>query len=80
MVSVTDEADAALRILAKTKAGQSLTEADWQRLFSSEPYLRLKSSSSMYWENASMKSRRGKQHFHFSEFRAPGIPWVGGWR
>ncbi|MEK6302678.1 MAG: DUF5700 domain-containing putative Zn-dependent protease [Acidobacteriota bacterium] len=37
---VTDEADAAL--LAKKKAGQPITEADWQRLFSSEGYVRLK--------------------------------------
>jgi hypothetical protein len=39
---VTDEADAALAILAKKKSGQSITETDWQRLFSSEAYVRLK--------------------------------------
>lgn len=39
---VTDEADAALAILAKKKSGQPITEADWQRLFSSEAYVRLK--------------------------------------
>ena len=39
---VSDEADAALAILAKKRAGQPITEADWQRLFSSEGYLRLK--------------------------------------
>ncbi|MBA2734284.1 MAG: hypothetical protein H0U54_15570 [Acidobacteria bacterium] len=39
---VTDEADAVLAILAKKKAGQSITEADWQQLFSSEGYIRLK--------------------------------------
>jgi hypothetical protein len=31
-----------LAILAKRKANQSITEADWQRLFSSEGYVRLK--------------------------------------
>ena len=39
---VTDEADAVLAILTKKKAGQAVTEADWQRLFSSEGYVRLK--------------------------------------
>jgi hypothetical protein len=39
---VTDEADAVLAILAAKKTGQPITEADWQRLFSSEGYVRLK--------------------------------------
>src|ERR1041385_8046383 len=39
---ITDEADAVLAILAKRKANQSLTDADWQRIFSSEGYVRLK--------------------------------------
>lgn len=39
---VTDEADAVLVILAKSKSNQTITEADWQRLFSSEGYIRLK--------------------------------------
>ncbi|MFY9611892.1 MAG: DUF5700 domain-containing putative Zn-dependent protease [Blastocatellia bacterium] len=39
---VSDEADAALAILARKKAGQPITEADWQPLFSSEGYVRLK--------------------------------------
>jgi hypothetical protein len=39
---VTDEADAVLSILAKRKANQSITDADWQRLFSSDGYIRLK--------------------------------------
>jgi hypothetical protein len=39
---VTDEADAALAILVKKKAGQEITDQDWKRLFSSEGYLRLK--------------------------------------
>lgn len=39
---VTDEAEAVLAILAKKKASQPIAEADWQRLFSSEGYVRLK--------------------------------------
>jgi Putative zinc dependent peptidase (DUF5700) len=39
---VTDEADAVLAILAKRKANQPITEADWQRVFQSEGYVRLK--------------------------------------
>lgn len=39
---VTDEADAVLAILSKKRANQAVTEADWQRLFSSEGYIRLK--------------------------------------
>jgi hypothetical protein len=39
---VTDEAEAVLAILAKRKAKQPITEADWRRLFSSEGYVRLK--------------------------------------
>ena len=39
---VSDEADAVLQILAKQKANQPLSDADWQRLFSSEGYVRLK--------------------------------------
>ncbi|HXG63731.1 MAG TPA: DUF5700 domain-containing putative Zn-dependent protease [Blastocatellia bacterium] len=39
---VTDEADAVLAILAKKKAGQPVTDADWARLFASEGYVRLK--------------------------------------
>jgi putative zinc-dependent peptidase DUF5700 len=39
---ITDEADAVLQILAKRKANQPLPDADWQRLFSSEGYVRLK--------------------------------------
>lgn len=39
---VTDEADAVLAILAKRKAGEAVAGADWQRLFSSEGYVRLK--------------------------------------
>src|SRR2546423_13976747 len=39
---ITDEAEAVLAILAKRKANKPITEADWQRLFSSEGYIRLK--------------------------------------
>lgn len=39
---VTDEADSVLGIIAKKKAGQPVTDADWQELFSSEGYVRLK--------------------------------------
>jgi hypothetical protein len=37
-----DEADAVLAILDKRAAGTVVTDAGWQRLFSTEPYLRLK--------------------------------------
>jgi hypothetical protein len=39
---ITDEADAVLAILEKRKANQTLTDSDWQRVFSSEGYVRLK--------------------------------------
>lgn len=39
---VTDEADAVLQILAKRESGEQITEADWQKVFSSEGYVRLK--------------------------------------
>jgi hypothetical protein len=39
---VSDEADSVLAILAKKRAGQSVTDADWQQLFSSAGYVRLK--------------------------------------
>lgn len=39
---VTDEAEAVLAILAKRKAGQEVNESDWQRVFQSEGYVRLK--------------------------------------
>jgi hypothetical protein len=39
---VTDEAEAVLAILAKKKTKQSIGEADWQRVFQSEGYVRLK--------------------------------------
>ena len=39
---VADEADAVISILNKRRANQSIAEADWQRLFASEGYVRLK--------------------------------------
>lgn len=39
---VTDEADAVLSILAKKKSNHTITQQDWQQLFSSEGYVRLK--------------------------------------
>lgn len=39
---VTDEAEAVLNILAKKQASQPITDADWQRVFQSEGYIRLK--------------------------------------
>lgn len=38
----TSEAEAVLAILSKRKANQPVSDADWQRLFATEPYLRLK--------------------------------------
>jgi hypothetical protein len=38
----TSEADAVLAILDKRAAGKPVSDADWQRLFTSAPYLRLK--------------------------------------
>jgi hypothetical protein len=43
---VTDEAEAVLAILAKKEANQLVTDADWQRLFASEGYVRLKKRES----------------------------------
>jgi hypothetical protein len=39
---IADEADAVLAILSKNKSGESVTVTDWERLFSSEGYVRLK--------------------------------------
>ena len=39
---VTDESEAVLAILAKKKANEPITDADWQRVFESEGYVRLK--------------------------------------
>jgi hypothetical protein len=39
---VADEAEAVLHVLTKREANQSITEEDWQRVFRSEGYVRLK--------------------------------------
>lgn len=55
---VTDQPDAVLAILAKRKANQSITEADWQRVFQSESYIRLKkreTSMTRSFEDADFK-------------------------
>ncbi|HJP93105.1 MAG TPA: hypothetical protein VJ875_14200 [Pyrinomonadaceae bacterium] len=39
---VTDETEGVLSILAKKKSNGPVTDADWQRLFHSEGYTRLK--------------------------------------
>jgi hypothetical protein len=38
----TDETEAVLAILDKRTAGNAVTDSDWQRLFSTEPYIRLR--------------------------------------
>lgn len=56
---VTDEAEAVLTILAKRKASQPITETDWQRVFSSEGYVRLKAretSMKRSFEDADFKT------------------------
>jgi len=55
---VADEADAVLAILAKRKVNKPITEADWQRVFQSEGYVRLKkreTSMKRSFENADFK-------------------------
>jgi len=56
---VTDEADAVLAILAKRKANQTIADADWQRVFQSEGYVRLKqreASMQRSFEDADFKT------------------------
>lgn len=56
---VTDEPEAVLAILAKEKANRPITEADWQRLFASEGYVRLKkreASMKRAFEDADFKN------------------------
>jgi hypothetical protein len=55
----TDEAEAVLAILAKKKANQPVTEEDWQRLFSSGGYVRLKKREAVF-----------KQDFQDEDFKA----------
>lgn len=56
---VTDEAEAVLAILAKRKANQPVVDADWQRVFQSEGYVRLKkreTSMKRSFEDADFKA------------------------
>ena len=56
---VTDEAEAVLSILAKKKANEPITETDWQRVFQSEGYVRLKkreTSMQRSFEDADFKT------------------------
>jgi hypothetical protein len=56
---VTDEAAAVLAILAKRNTNQSLTDEDWQRVFQSEGYTRLKkreTSMKRSFEDADFKT------------------------
>ncbi|HEU4794071.1 MAG TPA: DUF5700 domain-containing putative Zn-dependent protease [Pyrinomonadaceae bacterium] len=55
---LSDEAEAVLAILAKRKAGQEVNESDWQRVFQSEGYVRLKkreTSMQRSFEDAAFK-------------------------
>ena len=45
---VPDEAEAVLAILAKKSSGEEITDADWQKLFNSEGYTRLKKREEFY--------------------------------
>lgn len=56
---VTDEAEAVLAILAKKKANEPITDTDWQRVFQSEGYVRLKAretSMKRSFEDADFKT------------------------
>ena len=56
---VTDEAEAVLTILAKKKANEAISEADWQQLFATEGYVRLKqreTSMQRSFEDADFKT------------------------
>lgn len=56
---VTDEAEAVLTILAKKKANEAISDADWQKLFATEGYVRLKqreTSMQRSFEDADFKT------------------------
>ncbi|HYP29683.1 MAG TPA: DUF5700 domain-containing putative Zn-dependent protease [Blastocatellia bacterium] len=56
---ITDEPEAVLSIISKKQAGQPITDADWQRLFSSEGYVRLRKREAAMrrpFEDADFKS------------------------
>ena len=48
---VSDEADAVLAILAKNQSNQTVSGQDWQRLFSSQGYVRLKKREASFQRN-----------------------------
>jgi len=55
---IADEAEAVLAILRRKKANQAITESDWQRVFTSEGYVRLKqreTSMNRSFEDADFK-------------------------
>ena len=56
---VTDEAEAVLNILAKKKANEPIPDTDWQQLFATEGYVRLKqreTSMQRSFEDADFKT------------------------
>lgn len=56
---VTDEAEAVLTILAKKKANETISDADWRQLFATEGYVRLKqreTSMQRSFEDADFKT------------------------
>ena len=56
---VTDEAEAVLAVLSKRKTNQPVTDTDWQRVFQSEGYVRLKqreTSMQRSFEDADFKT------------------------
>ena len=55
---VTDEAEAVLSVLAKRKTNQTITETDWQRIFQSEGYVRLKKRETAISESYSRRTTR----------------------
>jgi len=55
----TSESDAVLAILARRAAGEAVPESDWQRLFETEPYRRLK-----------LRETEMKRSFEDADFKA----------
>jgi hypothetical protein len=69
----TSEADAVLAILELRAAGKQATDSDWQRLFSSEPYVRLKKrEASMHRDFTDDDFRRFVQSHDLAK-RAPAL-------
>jgi hypothetical protein len=62
---ITDQADAVLWILEKKESGQAITEEDWQKVFTSEGYVRLKKrelSLQRPFEEADFKTFVSSEH------------------